>query len=378
MRTAAITHTHLAPFLFLFWVGLSCLCPEALAEKGNASSERVAANNQALARKILNEMEPGEELVTLGCMVFHIEQIRALAGEGKAAFIQEADVPDVTFYWPDGIVPYTFDPAGIEDGTIDALGRTAMGRKELIREAIAAWEGAAALSFIEVPFDNPGYDNYLIFKDSDSSNSSMVGKFFLPSPQDVNMVSWDHPSTNWIIVNELGHALGMFHEQSRSDRDNFVDILEENIQEGEENNFELQVDSDNVGDYDFDSIMHYPHNAFGIDGQTTIEPLPAYEEFKFAMGQRDHLSDADKLGMIEQYGARQTAFVPTFSPPSGNYSAPVDFRLSVFPSPRPSPLDARYYYTLDGTTPTTDSLEYLPGDIIPTYSRPPKLIEVVL
>ena len=82
-----------------------------------------------------------------------------------------------------------------------------------------------------------------------------------------------------IFRHELGHVLGLHHEHQRHDRDDFITIHWDNIQqEGRSQfakNFKLfymQVGSVNVpignrtdGTYDYLSIMHYFPDAFAID-----------------------------------------------------------------------------------------------------------------
>jgi len=74
-------------------------------------------------------------------------------------------------------------------------------------------------------------------------------------------------------VHEIGHAVGFFHEQTRMDRDNYINILWQNIQSNMSYNFQKinrQQGMDHQN-YDYYSIMHYRTNAFGVGNRTTIE-----------------------------------------------------------------------------------------------------------
>ncbi|KAK1161799.1 high choriolytic enzyme 1-like [Acipenser oxyrinchus oxyrinchus] len=77
-----------------------------------------------------------------------------------------------------------------------------------------------------------------------------------------------------VVQHEFIHALGFNHEQTRSDRDGYVNILYENIQRGMEYNFN-RVNTNNLGTpYDYGSVMHYGRNAFSSNGRPTIVPKP--------------------------------------------------------------------------------------------------------
>lgn len=97
-------------------------------------------------------------------------------------------------------------------------------------------------------------------------------------------------------IHEICHALGLYHEQSREDRDNFVRILWNNITPTADFNFvKHTLDATDIGSYDFESVMHYQATAFGkeVDGQTlqTIERISDPSDRSF--GRSDVLSPRD-------------------------------------------------------------------------------------
>ncbi len=80
------------------------------------------------------------------------------------------------------------------------------------------------------------------------------------------------------IIHEMIHALGFRHEQSRADRDDYVNIHFENVERGRENNFDKVGNGfSNFGvGYNTRSIMHYGNTAFSSNGRPTITAKVKY------------------------------------------------------------------------------------------------------
>jgi hypothetical protein len=198
--------------------------------------------------------------------------------DGKAAM----DKFIINKKWPNGEIPYIID--------------NSVPNEQRIYDAINYWETKTPIKFIELDKSKPKPPNYVNFVFDFKICASSIG--MQDRPQYIKVANWCNKDG---IIHEIGHTLGMWHEQSREDRDNYVTVVKDNIREGKEHNFaNLRCNQDNVcvtalsiGNYDYCSIMHYPREAFSkIQGEPTIipkQPIKGCNDIGLAM----ELSEGD-------------------------------------------------------------------------------------
>jgi hypothetical protein len=119
-----------------------------------------------------------------------------------------------------------------------------------------------------------------------------------------------------IALHEVGHAIGLIHQQSRQNRDQYVTIEWDNIKDSAVNNFYRILSpgssyQSTVGSqpYDYASIMHYSACEFSTTRSSnpcgeTIHPADA--TVTKSMGQRSYLSQLDITTINSMYGCTTT------------------------------------------------------------------------
>jgi len=188
--------------------------------------------------------------------------------------------------WPGGRIPYVIS-AGFP-------------HPERLTQAIQYWQSHTPLTFVDVTTRAGQFPNRVVFVAIGSGCSSPVG--MQGGPQNIKLGP-DCSSGN--VVHELGHSIGLGHEQTRIDRDMFIRVDYANIIQMYQYNYDKHPNeyADSCK-YDFDSIMHYPaKGSFNVDQQQPslipLQPLPA----GVVMGQRDHLSKGDLYAVRQMYSS---------------------------------------------------------------------------
>lgn len=201
-----------------------------------------------------------------------------------------------SYLWPNGEIPYTIN------------GNVTPQQLSHIQWAIAHINTTE----LKVRPRAGNEPDYVTFDAGGSGCTSYVGR--IRGSQEIQVAGCGSGGS---VAHEILHAAGFYHEHGRSDRDAYVTVVYDEIAPGYAYAFDNRQDAQNIGPYDYLSLMHYSRTAFSKSGKPTIIP----RDPNARIGQRDGVSVLDRAGITHLYGGGSapppTTTYPPTTPPTG-------------------------------------------------------------
>jgi hypothetical protein len=166
--------------------------------------------------------------------------------------------------WPGGIVPYSYAPGFTNVASA--------------RDAMVLMEAQTPVRFVPRT-TQPGF---MLFQNHPTANQGAAGVGYNGRQQNI-LIGMSMTAKG--VLHELGHVIGLDHEHNSPVRDQFVEVLIDNVLDANKSDFDIAsyAVSALLRPYDFVSIMHYGPTTFG-------KPLPPP-----SMGRRTTMRRRDGL-----------------------------------------------------------------------------------
>lgn len=179
--------------------------------------------------------------------------------------------------WEEAVVPFTF-----EQGFPQYL-------VERVNEALSYFSDVSHVEFVQ--YDANTDENAVVF----TYNADLPCSSFLGRTGGLQPLFLNEQCSTQVILHEIMHVLGFVHEQQLPSRDNFVDVIWDNIKPDSLHNFSLLPESvlssyqGTTETFDYTSVMMYQETAFSVNDLPTIKSTTAKPILPTASG----LSEVD-------------------------------------------------------------------------------------